>query len=313
MKVANYTEKQTEKIQRLKEEKNAVLLAHYYQDPEIQDIADYVGDSLQLAREAAKTEADIIVFAGVHFMGETAKIINPSKKVLVPDLQASCSLAESCPADKFEAFIKKHPDHVVVSYINASAAVKTLSDIVCTSSNAVEVIESIPPEKPIIFAPDKNLGAYLAEVTERDILLWDGACIVHEAFAIEKVLKLHRQYPNAEFLAHPESPKEILEVANYIGSTAGIIKYAQHSSASEFIVATEAGILHEMSKTMPEKTFIPAPSKDDNSCACSECHFMKMNTLEKISRCLEFESNEIQIDDEIIAKALAPIERMMAL
>ena len=302
-----------EKIQRLMMEKNAVLLAHYYQEPEIQDIADFVGDSLQLANEAAKTEADIIVFAGVHFMGETAKIINPSKKVLVPDMGASCSLAESCPADKFEEFVNQHPDHVVVTYINASAAVKTLSDIVCTSSNAVKVINSIPEDKPIIFAPDKNLGAYLMKETERDMLIWDGACVVHEAFALDKILNLHSEYPEAEFIAHPESEKHILDIASYIGSTAGMIKYAEQSSCDEFIVATEAGILHEMSKKMPNKHLIPAPSKEDNTCACSECHFMKMNTLEKIAQCLEYETNEILIDAETREKALVPIQRMMAL
>lgn len=301
------------RIARLKRDKNAVLLAHYYQEPEIQDIADFVGDSLQLAHEAAKTEADIIVFAGVHFMGETAKIINPSKKVFVPDMEASCSLAESCPADEFESFIAQHPDHVVVSYINASAAVKTMSDLVCTSSNAVKVINSIPQDKPIIFAPDKNLGAFLQKETGREMLLWDGTCIVHEAFAMDKILELHKAHPEAEFIAHPESEKPVLDIASFIGSTAGLINYAQKSESQKFIVATEAGILHEMSKRVPEKQLIPAPSKEDNTCACSECHFMKMNTLDKIVDCLENESNEILIDEKTRRKALVPIERMMAL
>ncbi len=301
-----------EEIIRLKKEKNAVLLAHYYQENEIQELADYLGDSLYLAQAAKKVEADVIVFAGVHFMAETAKIINPSKKVLLPDLKAGCSLADSCPPPEFKLFKEQHPDAMVVTYINCSAEIKALSDIVCTSSNAVQVIESIPKETPIIFAPDKNLGRYLIKQTGRDMILWDGSCIVHEAFSFERIVSLAKEHPNAEFIAHPESESQVLDIAKYVGSTSGLLQYVQESSASSFIVATEAGILHEMTKRCPDKTFIPAPVEDE-SCACSECAFMKLNTLEKLYNCLRFERPEITLDDSLMAAAKAPIDRMLAL
>ena len=300
-------------INRLKKEKNAVILAHYYQIGEIQDIADFVGDSLALSQEAAKTDADMIVFAGVHFMAETAKIINPGKKVLVPDLEASCSLAESCPADSFREFVDAHPGHVVVTYINASAEIKTMSDIVCTSSNAVKIIASIPEDQPIIFAPDKNLGLHIIKETGRELVLWDGVCMVHEAFAIDKILELHKQYPEASFIAHPESDPQILDIAAYVGSTSGMINFVKNSPVAEFIVGTEVGILHQMRKEVPYKTLIPAPSYEDNTCACSECRFMKMNTLEKIYSCLLLESPEVDVPLPIREKAIIPIKRMFEL
>jgi quinolinate synthase len=300
-------------IKILKKEKNAVILAHYYQEHEIQEIADFVGDSLALAQKAATTNADIIVFAGVHFMGETAKIINPTKKVIIPDMQASCSLAESCPPDLFKKFLAEHPKHKVVTYINCSAEIKALSDIVCTSSNAEKIINSFPKDQPIIFAPDKNLGHYLKKKTGRDLLLWDGVCIVHEAFSLEKIIKLHNEYPNAKFIAHPESAPEILKIAAYIGSTSGIINYVKESPEKEFIVATEAGILYQMQLDVPGKTLIPAPIEEDNACACSECAFMKLNTLEKLYLCLRDESNEIIVSEEIMKKAIIPIQRMLKL
>jgi quinolinate synthase len=296
----------------LKKEKNAVLLAHYYQNKEIQDLADYLGDSLYLAKAAQKVDADIIVFAGVHFMAETAKIINPSKKVLLPDLNAGCSLADSCPPDQFAEFKAKHPGAVVVTYINCSAEIKALSDIVCTSSNAVSVINSIDPKTPIIFAPDKNLGRYLMKETGRDLILWDGSCIVHEAFSFDKIVALAKQYPKAKFIAHPESESQVLEVAHYIGSTSGLLNFVQNDQADTFIVGTEAGILHEMEKVAPHKTFIPAPVEDE-TCACSECAFMKLNTLEKLYLCLKHEQPEIILDQALMQQALAPIERMLAL
>ncbi len=270
-----------DEITRLKKDKNAVLLAHYYQEDAIQDLADFLGDSLYLAKAAATVDADIIVFAGVHFMAETAKIINPSKKVLLPDLNAGCSLADSCSPNDFAAFKALHPEAIVVTYINCSAEIKALSDIVCTSSNAVKVIESIPKERPIIFAPDKNLGRYLIKETGREMILWDGSCIVHEAFSFDKIVELAQQYPKAKFIAHPESESQILDIAHYIGSTSGLLNFVQHDDADTFIVATEAGILHEMKKRAPSKVFIPAPVNDD-TCACSECAFMKLNTLEKL-------------------------------
>lgn len=301
-------------INRLRKEKNVVILAHYYQVPEIQDIADYVGDSLGLAQAAAKTEADIILFAGVHFMAETAKILNPNKKVLLPDLLAGCSLAESAPAEKFEAFKKQHPDHIVVSYVNTSAAVKALTDIVCTSSNAEKIINSIPKDKKIIFAPDKNLGAYLIKKTGRDMLLWNGACEVHEQFSLEKILKLKEKHPDAKIIAHPESRDYILNIADYIGSTSGLLKYVQESDANEFIVATESGILHKMSQVAPDKVLIPAPPEDDdNSCACTECPYMKRNTLEKIYLALKYELPEVNVEEELRKKALVSIKRMLEL
>ncbi len=299
-------------IQHLKKEKNAVLLAHYYQEPDIQELADYLGDSLYLAQQAAKVEADIIVFAGVHFMAETAKIINPTKKVLLPDLKAGCSLADSCPPNDFAKFKAQHPNAVVVTYINCSAEIKALSDIVCTSSNAVKVIESIPRDQEIIFAPDKNLGRYLIKETGRDMILWDGACIVHEAFSFEKIVALAKQYPKAKFIAHPESESPVLEIAQYVGSTAGLLRYVQEDASSSYIVATEAGILHEMQKRCPQKTFIPAPVEDD-TCACSECAFMKLNTLEKLYNCMLYELPEITLDSKLMKQARRPIERMLKL
>ena len=299
-------------IQQLKKEKNAVLLAHYYQEPEIQELADYLGDSLYLAQQAAQAKADIIVFAGVHFMAETAKIINPSKKVLLPDLKAGCSLADSCPPSDFAAFKAQHPGAVVVTYINCSAEIKALSDIVCTSSNAVKVIESIPEDREIIFAPDKNLGRYLIKKTGRDMILWDGACIVHEAFSFEKIVSLAKEHPKAKFIAHPESESPILEIAHYIGSTAGLLRFVQEDPSMSYIVATEAGILHEMQKRCPQKTFIPAPVEDD-TCACSECAFMKLNTLEKLYNCMLYELPEINMEKGLMEKARQPIERMLNL
>ena len=300
-------------IKRLKKEKNAVILAHYYQEDAIQDIADFVGDSLQLAQEAAKTDADIIVFAGVHFMAETAKILNPKKTVVLPDLHAGCSLADSCPPSEFKKFKEAHPDHMVVTYINCSADIKALSDIVCTSSNALKIINSIPEDQPIIFAPDKNLGTYLIGETGRDMLLWEGACIVHEAFSIEKLLEVAAENPDAEIIAHPESQTHILRTASYIGSTAGLLKHVRESDKQKFIVATEAGILHEMQQQVPNKILIPAPAKEDNTCACSECAFMKMNNMKKLYLCLQHELPAIEVDVELSKKALAPIERMLEL
>ena len=304
--------KLTSAIKKLKKEKNAVILAHYYQDDAIQEVADYLGDSLYLAQQAAKVENDIIVFAGVHFMAETAKIINPSKKVLLPDLKAGCSLADSCPPDDFAAFKVNHPDALVVSYINCSAEVKMLSDLVCTSSNAKKIIESIPKDQKIIFAPDKNLGAYLNKETGRNMILWQGSCIVHEAFSFEKIISLIKSYPNAKFIAHPESESPVLDIAHYIGSTSGLLDFVQKDKAKEYIVATEAGILYEMQKRCPKKTFIPAPVEDD-TCACSECAFMKLNTLEKLYRCLLNESPEVKMDKKLMDGARIPIERMFEL
>lgn len=302
-----------DKIIALKQEKNAVILAHYYQDKAIQDIADFVGDSLELSRKASTTDADIIVFAGVYFMAETAKIVNPTKKVLIPDEKAGCSLADGCPPEDFKQFLSKYPNHTVVTYINCSAEVKTLTDIVCTSSNAKKVIASIPEDQPIVFAPDKNLGKYLIAETGREMVLWEGSCIVHEAFSLEKLIDLHKKYPTAQIIAHPESETHILQVANYIGSTSGMINYVKESDQNIFIVATEAGILHKMQQDNPEKTLIPAPAKEDNTCACSECAFMKLNTLEKLYNCLRDESPEVKLEPHIIEKALIPIQRMLAL
>lgn len=299
-------------ISHLKKEKNAVILAHYYQEEAIQNIADFLGDSLYLAKMAEKVQADIIVFAGVHFMAETAKIINPQKKVLLPDLNAGCSLADSCPPVDFKSFKQQYPEAIVVTYINCSAEIKALSDIVCTSSNAIEVIKSIPEDKPIIFAPDKNLGRYLIRETGRDMILWDGSCIVHEAFSFDKIVTLAKQYPKAKFIAHPESESQVLDIAHYIGSTSGLLSFVEEDSCDTFIVATEAGILHEMQKRCPSKQFIPAPVEDD-SCACSECAFMKLNTMEKLYSCLKNETPEIQLDQELMEKARLPIERMLSL
>ncbi|MCW2119517.1 quinolinate synthase NadA [Flavobacterium sp. 7A] len=302
-----------EKILALKKEKNAVILAHYYQESDIQDVADYVGDSLGLSQEAVKAEADIIVFAGVHFMAETAKILNPSKKVILPDANAGCSLADGCPPDEFKKFTEAHPDHLVITYVNCSAEVKALTDIVVTSSNAVKIVNSIPKDKPIIFAPDKNLGKYVMEVTGREMLLWDGSCVVHEAFSLEKLLDLYKEHPDAKIIAHPESETHILQTAKYIGSTAGMIDFVKTDSNHKYIVATEAGILHKMQQEVPHKILIPAPAKEDNTCACSECGYMKMNTLQKLYNCLLNESPEVTVPEDIIAKALIPIERMLEL
>ena len=299
-------------IKRLKKKKNAVLLAHYYQDGVIQELADYLGDSLFLAQVAEKVSNETIIFAGVHFMAETAKIINPNKKVLLPDLKAGCSLADSCPPIDFKKFIDQYPGAHVVTYINCSAEIKALSTIVCTSSNARRVIESIPEEETIIFAPDKNLGNYLIKETGRDMILWDGSCIVHEAFSFERIVTLSKSYPNAKFIAHPESESQVLEIADYIGSTSGLLNYVQESSATEFIVATEAGILYEMEKRCPKKIFIPAPIQDE-TCACSECAFMKLNTLEKLYLCLEHEKPEIKLSNKLIEKARLPIIKMLEL
>jgi quinolinate synthase len=296
-------------IERLKKEKNAVLLAHYYQEADIQDVADYIGDSLGLAQQAAKTEADIIVFAGVHFMAETAKILNPNKKVLLPDLKAGCSLADSAPAPLFKKFKEEHPNHIVISYINCSADIKALSDIIVTSSNAEKIVQSVPPDQPIIFAPDKNLGAYLIKKTGRDMMLWNGACMVHEIFSLEKITKLKMRHPKAKFIAHPECEEPVLKLADYIGSTTGLLKYTQQDSATEYIVATETGILHQMEKTSPHKTFIPAPP--DNGCACNDCPHMKLNTLEKLYLCMEYETPEITMDEELRKAAKKPIDRML--
>ncbi|GAA3645002.1 quinolinate synthase NadA [Flavivirga jejuensis] len=300
-------------INRLKKEKNAVILAHYYQVPEIQDIADYVGDSLGLSQKAAETDADIIVFAGVHFMAETAKILNPSKTVVLPDLNAGCSLADACPPESFSALTKQHPDHVVITYVNCSAEIKALSDIVCTSSNALKIVESVPKDTPIIFAPDKNLGKYVIKETGRDMLLWDGSCIVHEAFSMDKLIELHKKYPDYKIIAHPESEEHILNTATYVGSTSGMINYVKEHQEEKFIVATEAGILHKMQQEMPNTELIPAPAVEDNTCACSECHFMKMNTMQKLYDCLSNESPQVEVPEPIRKKALLPIERMLEL
>ena len=298
-----------DEIEKLKKQKNAVILAHYYQEGDIQDIADYIGDSLGLSQQAAKTDADIIVFAGVHFMAETAKILSPTKKVLLPDLKAGCSLADSCPPHLFRKFKENYPDHLVITYVNCTAELKALSDIVCTSSNAVQIVESLPKDQKIIFGPDKNLGAYVAKKTGRDLVLWNGACMVHEIFSREKITKLKERYPGAKLLAHPECEEVILKMADYVGSTTGILKYATKSPDKEFIVATEAGIIHQMQKDNPDKVFIPAPP--NNSCACNDCPHMKRNTLEKLYLCLKNEMPEITVPQHIIDLAVKPIERML--
>ena len=296
-------------IERLKKEKNAVILAHLYQEPDIQDIADYVGDSLGLAQQAAKTNADMIVFAGVHFMAETAKILNPSKKVVIPDLKAGCSLSESCPPPLFKKFKEQHPDHVVISYINCSAGIKALTDVICTSSNAKIIVESFPKEQKIIFAPDKNLGAYINKVTGRDMLLWNGACMVHEIFSLEKITRLKVRHPDAKLISHPECEEPLLRISDFIGSTTQLLAYVKQNPAKEFIVATEAGIIHQMVKQAPDKIIIPAPP--DNSCACNECPHMKRNTLEKVYLCMEYEQPEILMDEELRLQAKKSIDRML--
>ncbi|MEO6948579.1 MAG: quinolinate synthase NadA [Ginsengibacter sp.] len=296
-------------IERLKKEKNAIILAHYYQEPDIQDVADFIGDSLGLAQKAQSTEADIIVFAGVHFMAETAKILNPHKKVLLPDLKAGCSLADSAPADEFKRFKDAHPGHMVITYINCSAGMKALSDIICTSSNAEAIINSLPKEQKIIFAPDKNLGAYLIKKTGRDMVLWNGACIVHEIFSREKITKLKIRHPEAKVIAHPECESQVLELADFVGSTSSLLKYAMNNPATEFIVATESGIIHQMQIQSPFKTFIPAPP--DNMCACNDCPYMKLNTLEKLYLCMKYEEPQIIMDEELRIASKKPIERML--
>lgn len=299
-----------EEILRLKEELNAVILAHYYQESEIQDIADFVGDSLELAKKAKSTNADVIVFAGVHFMAETAKILNPQKLVLIPDPEASCSLAEGCPADQFRKFREAHPDHIAITYINCTAEVKALSDIICTSSNAEKIISQIPPEKPILFSPDRNLGKYLIKKTGRNMLLWEGSCIVHETFSERKILDLKLRYPEAKLIAHPECEEPVLMHADFIGSTSRLLKFIQEDSSTSYIVATETGIIHQMKKARPDKIFIPAPPQDE-SCSCNECPYMKLNTMEKVYLCMNNKFPAINLDEELRLKALKPIERML--
>jgi len=296
-------------IEKLKKEKNAIILAHYYQEPDIQDVADYIGDSLGLAQKAEKTKADIIVFAGVHFMAETAKILNPAKKVLLPDLKAGCSLSDSAPPPLFKLFKEKYPDHKVITYINCSAGIKALSDIICTSSNAQKIVESLPADQPVIFAPDKNLGAYINKQTGRNMVLWNGACMVHEIFSLEKITKLKIRHPNAKFIAHPECEDAVLNIADFIGSTTGLLNYTRKDAAKEFIVATETGILHQMQKLSPDKIFIPAPP--NNSCACNDCPHMKLNTLEKLYLCLKYELPEIYMDEDLRIAAKKPIAEML--
>lgn len=298
-----------QEILRLKKEKNAVILAHYYQDAEIQDLADYIGDSLGLSQQAAKTDADVIVFAGVHFMAETAKILSPEKKVLLPDLKAGCSLSDSCPPHLFAKFKEQYPDHLVITYVNCTAELKALSDIVCTSSNAVQIVESLPADQKIIFGPDRNLGDYVKKKTGRDLVLWNGACMVHEIFSREKIEKLRTEYPGAKFIAHPECEEHILAEADYIGSTSGMLKFTIEDQASTYIVATESGIIHQMQKASPHKTFIPAPP--NNACACNDCPHMKLNTLEKLYNCMKYELPEIILPEDVIQRAQKPIERML--
>lgn len=298
-----------EEIQRLKKDLHAVILAHYYQESEIQDVADLIGDSLQLSQHAAKTNADVIVFAGVHFMAETAKILNPSKQVLIPDLKAGCSLAEGCPPHLFKRFREKYPDHIVMSYINCSAEIKAMSDIICTSSNAVKILSRIPMDQPVIFAPDQNLGRYLIRKTGRELVLWSGICVVHEMFSERKLIQLKVRHPAAKVLAHPECEQRVLQHADYIGSTSGILNYVKQSSDGEFIIATEPGIIHQMEKACPNKTFIPAPPEGD--CACNECPYMKLNTLEKLYLCMKNRAPEITLDEGLRLRALRPIQRML--
>ena len=298
-----------QEIEKLKKEKNAIILAHYYQDPDIQDIADYIGDSLVLSQKAAKADADIILFAGVHFMAETAKILAPEKKVLLPDLNAGCSLAESCPANEFKAFKDAHPDHLVISYVNCTADLKTMTDIVCTSTNALQIVESLPEDQKIIFAPDRNLGAYINKKTGRNMVLWDGSCMVHEIFSLDQIIDLKKEHPDSELLAHPECEESLLQHADYIGSTTGILNYSKESKKTKFIVATEAGIIHQMQKASPNKIFIPAPP--NNSCACNDCPHMKLNTLEKVYNCLKYELPHIELDALVIEEAKKPIWKML--
>lgn len=305
-------QKLIEEIARLKKEKNAVIMAHYYQTADIQDIADVVGDSLALAQWAAKTDADVIVLCGVHFMGETAKILSPQKKVLIPDADAGCSLADSCPADKFEEFVKAHPDHTVISYVNTTAAVKALTDVVVTSTNAKKIVDQFTQDAKLIFGPDKNLGNYINSVTGRNMLLWDGACHVHEQFSLEKLIDLKKENPEAEIVAHPECKSVILKMADYVGSTQGLLNYVTNSDKKKFLVVTESGILHQMTKANPEKTFIPVPPElEGKTCMCNECKYMRMNTMEKLYLCLRDEKPEILIEEELREKAVKPILRML--
>lgn len=297
-------------IRKMCKEKNALIMAHYYTEASVQDIADFIGDSLALAQKAATTDADIIVMCGVHFMGETNKILCPEKKVLIPDLNASCSLAESCPADAFEKFVKAHPDHTVVSYVNTTAATKALTDVVVTSSNARQIVESFPKDTPMIFGPDRNLGSYINKLTGRDMLVWDGACHVHEKFSVERILELKAQHPNAKILVHPECKGPVVKLADKVGSTKALLNYSIHDEAQEFIVATESGILTEMQKSAPQKTFIPAPP-DDSTCACNECSYMKLITMRKLYNCLKYEWPTVEVDPEIAKKAIKPIHRML--
>ncbi|HEY4786326.1 MAG TPA: quinolinate synthase NadA [Bacteroidales bacterium] len=297
-------------INRLRKERNAIILAHYYQESEIQDIADFVGDSLQLSQQAAKTSADVIVFAGVHFMAETAKILSPKKTVLLPDLEAGCSLADSCDADKFKEFLEDYPGHTVISYVNTTAEVKALTDIICTSSNALEIVKSLPADEKIVFAPDKNLGNYIKSVSGRDMVVWDGACHVHERFSLEKTLQLKKEYPDAKIIAHPECEKPILLVSDFIGSTSALLKFTEQDNSKAYIVCTESGILYQMRKSHPEKNFIPAPP-NDSTCACNDCQFMKMITLKKIYLSLKNNRFEIKLDNDIMARAERPIRRML--
>lgn len=296
-------------IAETKKSKNAIILAHYYQEPDIQDVADFIGDSLGLSQQAASTTADIIVFAGVHFMAETAKILSPQKKVLLPDLKAGCSLADACPADKFSEFKRKYPDHIVITYVNCSAEIKALSDIICTSSNAQKIVESLPRNQKIIFAPDKNLGRYIQKQTGRDMVLWDGSCMVHEIFSIKKITQLKEQHPKAKFIAHPECEEAVLQMADYIGSTTGLLNYTKKDTSTEFIVATETGIIYQMQKASPAKTFIPAPP--NNACGCNDCPHMKLNTIEKLYYCLKNETPEIIMDRNLIERAERPIRKML--
>jgi quinolinate synthase len=300
----------TDEIYRMKKEKNAVILAHYYQEGKIQDIADYVGDSLYLSQQAAKTDADIILFCGVHFMAETAKILSPSKKVLLPDLMAGCSLADSCPKDEFEEFLKKYPDHTVISYVNTTAEIKALSDIICTSSNAVQIIQSLPESEKIVFAPDKNLGNYIAGITGRPMVIWDGACHVHEAFSLERILELKKLYPEAKIIAHPECNKPVLIVSDFIGSTSALLNFVKKDVGKSYIIATESGILHQMRNACPEKLFIPAPPKDV-TCGCSDCIYMKLNNVNKVYNTLKYEMPEIFVKEELQLKAEKSIRRML--
>ena len=298
-----------QEINRLKKEKNALILAHYYQEPDIQDVADYIGDSLGLAQQAEQTKADMIVFAGVHFMAETAKILNPSRKVVIPDLKAGCSLSDSCPPPLFKRFREAHPDHIVISYINCSAGIKELSDVICTSSNAKLIVDSFPKEQKIIFAPDKNLGSYINKITGRNMLLWNGACMVHEIFSLDKIINLKLRHPNAKMIAHPECEDSVLRVADFIGSTTQLLHFTEKDPSKEFIVATETGILHQMMKNSPDKIFIPAPP--DNACACNDCPHMKLNSLEKLYLCMEYELPEIHMEPSLREAARKPIERML--